>query len=535
MYTNMRSLAADISSARGFTRSLRLYISSRERENIYAISDQGLNQLPYSDEILYFVDWMMLQNHLHQQLPQNILCVNAGSLSRPDGTADCNIIITDATLTAEELRPLLLSSVEDEQQGEYAPRLLEALYSGSIDQLCQTTSVLCGNPVMFLGFDYRQTAGCLLDSENPDIVRIFEGGGIGHELVSLLHDRQIQPQFHLGAILHLPGSNTRFFYLPIAQAGIHIASILLFEDRVAIADSDRKLLSHAAKCFRLLNPTLASGNSARLIYEYALVRALSDGYEGNAAIRFASLGYQFKQCLYVIVLDSTVQISAENLHSYQSTLVNNARQIIGGDGLCTPFNDNILILLNLASPSPLSRILTDLQLFCDRNNLRAGLSPCFSDISGLRRHYRYALDAIGLGALLKRDTKLYIFEDLRVYKFIATCARSSPVTDLIPDYLTRLIEYDHENNLSLLETLYYYVYTVKNTKAAADLMHIHRNTLLYRLEKVRSIMDVDLDDGEVFLHLMLAFKFLEFHAHQNGRELCFTPIRPKQEIQESAQ
>lgn len=529
MYTTMRSLAADIASVSGFAGTVRLYISSREHESIYAVSDQGLAQRPWSDEILYIVDWVVLQNYLAQELPQNVLCVNAASLDRPEAAAGRNIIVTDAAVTAEQLSPLL-SQAAAGQGTDFAPQLLHALYSGSLDQLCHTTSVLCGNPVVFLSFNYRTTASSLLGSENPDIVRICDDGIIGPEFVTFLHDRRNQSLVNSGAPLTMPGAGTRFLYMPITQAGVHLASILLFEDRVAISEEDRQLLSHVARCFRLLHPMLDSAAPTRLIFEYALVRALSDTHVGSPSTRFSSLGYHLKRCLYVIVLDSAAQVSADDLRAHLNSLVSHARQIVGGNGLCTPFNDNVLVLLNLDSPAQLTRILSDFRLFCARNGLRAGLSPCFSDIADLRRHYRYALDAIGLGSLLKLDTDLYVFEDLRIYKFVTTCARSFPPTDLIPDYLTRLIQYDHENNSSLLETLYYYVYTVKNTKAAADMMHIHRNTLLYRLEKVRSIIEVDLDNGDIFLHLMLAFKFLEYDALQNGRDLCFTPIQPKPEV-----
>lgn len=532
MYT-MRFISTVITSAPEFTGNLRLYISSREHESIYAVSDQGLSQASFSEDVLYVVDWFMLQNPLSQQLPRNILCVNAASLNRPDIPPDHNIILVDTAISAADLRALLLGSEIPEQQASYAPQLLDALYSGSLEQLCQTASTLCGNPIVFLGFNYCTTACCLLGSENPDIVQICNGEGSMPKLVTFLHDKRNQPLINSGAVLQVPGSTTRFLYAPIIQAGVHISSILLFEDRVSISESDRQLLSHVAKCFRLLSPMLDFTSSTRLVYEYVLIHLLSDDYVGDphaTTTRFSTLGYHIRSHLYVIVLDSVVQISAETLRQRLKTLASHARQIVGDNGLCTPFRDHIVILLNLSSPTPLSRILSDFRLFCDKNDLRAGLSPCFSDIAELKHHYRYALDAIGIGSLMQKGTNLYAFEELRLYKFISSCARSFSPIDLIPHYLTKLIQYDHENNSDLVETLYYYIYTVKNTKTAAEMMHIHRNTLLYRLEKIRSLIGVDLEDGDIFLHLMLAFKFLEFDALRNGRELCFTPITRKPEI-----
>lgn len=535
MYTTMRAIAAELTSAPAYSGAVRLYISSRAHESIYAISDLGLSQASFSDDILYVMDWSRLENVSEDLLPRNLLCTCASCLDRPNISSQHNIILVDAAITTDTLRSILFQSDGAEPPSSpYAPQLLNALYSGSLDRLCQVSSTLCGNPILFLGFNYRITTCCLLDSQNPDIVEMSQNGAIGPDLVALLHNRQAA---HTDTILTIPGRGTRFLYIPITQSSVHIASILLLEDRVALSEEDFQFLSHIAKCYRLLTPSTDSTGPTRLIYEYTLIRALSDSYMDKPeeiVLRFSSLGYHFKNELYIIVLNSAVEISADVLRQRLHTLVGYARQIVGRYGLCTPLRDHIVVLLNLDSSAPLPRLLSDFRLFCSKNQLLAGLSPCFTDIAKLRHNYRCALDAIGVGSLIWKDENLYVFEELRIYKFIATCARYFPLDDLLPNYLIKLIEYDRENHSDLLESLYYYVYTVKNTKAAAELLHVHRNTLLYRLEKVNSIMEVDLEDGDVFLHLMLAFKFLEFEAKQRGIPLCFTPVTRKPEITEDS-
>lgn len=533
MYATMRSIATDLAGSPGFSGHLRLYISTRQHESIYAISDLALAQPPFSADVLYVINWVKLKNSMNQLLPRNIFCVGAPSLERPTIPSDCNLLLTDAVLSVEELYGLLFGDDPDPVglgEASYASQLLGALYTGNLDQLCDTASALFGNPVFFLNFNYSVITVSLRDSENPEVLRIRDNNGIDADLLALLHDTHNRLQLTSGAIFTVPGSATRFFYMPITQTGIHLASILLFEDRVSISEDDRQLLTHVARCFRLLHPMIDPAGSTRLIYEYALVRHLSDNYTGEkatAATRFSTLGYQIKSFLYVMVLNRRAEVDAEVLQRSLNTLSSQIRHIMGNNGLVTPFRDHVVVLFNLETPSIPSQLLESFRLFCVKNDLWAGLSPRFSDIEQLRKHYRYALDAVGLGSLFQRDECLYFFEDLRIYKFITVCARSFPLTELIPDNLHKLIEYDHRNNSQLLETLYYYVYTVKNTKIAAELLHIHRNTLLYRLEKVRGIMEVDLDDGDVFLQLMLAFKFLEFDALQGGRPLCFTPIPPK--------
>lgn len=47
-----------------------------------------------------------------------------------------------------------------------------------------------------------------------------------------------------------------------------------------------------------------------------------------------------------------------------------------------------------------------------------------------------------------------------------------------------------------------------NSSEAARLLHIHRTTLLYRLEKIYEMADIDLEDADTRLHLLLSFQLL---------------------------
>lgn len=528
MYTTMRSIASSIFYYPEYSGKLFLYVADRSRESVYAVAEQGTVRSQWSDDVLYLMDWAFLQSALTRELPQNILCFNAGDrLERPAIPPRHNILMLSGSITADDLRELLQSVNAGPEEADFAPCLLEALYSGSAERLCQAAASLCCNPVFFLSFNFRIISSALMGSRRPELVSAVNDGLFSGDLVRYLHDKQVLSRMGNGEFMQLPNSDLRFLCVPILRAGIHIASILLFEDRVALADSDRVLLNHVAKCFRMLSPDLNAPGPTRLIYEYTLVRALQDECDTplGDVTRFNTIGYHFKQNLYMLVVDHAVQTDVNTLRQQLNTLTGHIRRIVGNNGLCTSFRDHVIVLLNLENDAPLHTLFTDFQLFCTRNQLRLGVSPCFSDISQLKRHYRYALDAIGVGTIIHPDQVIYNFTDLRIYKFIAICSRSFSPTDLIPDYLTDLIRYDHENNSDLLETLYYYVYTVKNTKRAAELMHVHRNTLLYRLEKINSIIKVDMEDGDVFLQLMLSFKFLEFRALQTGKELCFKPIR----------
>jgi len=90
----------------------------------------------------------------------------------------------------------------------------------------------------------------------------------------------------------------------------------------------------------------------------------------------------------------------------------------------------------------------------------------------------------------------------------------NPILDVyFQDHLGKLIEYDRRHNADLLTTLGVYFEAGSNHVRAARLLHLHRNTLLYRLDRIRSIQGIDLDDAATRLTLQLALAL----KHVGGR------------------
>ena len=66
-----------------------------------------------------------------------------------------------------------------------------------------------------------------------------------------------------------------------------------------------------------------------------------------------------------------------------------------------------------------------------------------------------------------------------------------------------LVEYDRERRSDLVRTLRAYFASGANASEAADRMFLHRNSMLYRLERIRKVTGLDLKDPGVALALQL--------------------------------
>jgi|SRR5215212_5772190 purine catabolism regulator len=78
-------------------------------------------------------------------------------------------------------------------------------------------------------------------------------------------------------------------------------------------------------------------------------------------------------------------------------------------------------------------------------------------------------------------------------------------SDLAP--FRRLIEpllvYDRERRSDLVRTLGVYLAAGANSSEAADRLFLHRNSMLYRLERIRKLSGLDLRNSRVRLALRL--------------------------------
>ena len=77
--------------------------------------------------------------------------------------------------------------------------------------------------------------------------------------------------------------------------------------------------------------------------------------------------------------------------------------------------------------------------------------------------------------------------------------------DLAPfgELVRPLVEHDRERRSDLVRTLRVYFATGANASEAADRMFLHRNSMLYRLERIQKLTGLDLKDPGARLALQL--------------------------------
>lgn len=166
------------------------------------------------------------------------------------------------------------------------------------------------------------------------------------------------------------------------------------------------------------------------------------------------------------------------------------------------------LLFSSAEEPPLSPTMrNDLVLFAAEHQLLICLSDEHSSLSktySIFRRMKTALDATPAAC-----SGVSAFDSLKLPLLLSVLRSHGDTSAFYSNAVRSVIDYDRENNSDYLHTLRAYVACSKNAALTAKRLFIHKNTLLYRIQRIHEICGVDFDDPDIWLHICLTLKLLE--------------------------
>jgi len=138
----------------------------------------------------------------------------------------------------------------------------------------------------------------------------------------------------------------------------------------------------------------------------------------------------------------------------------------------------------------------------------AGISRPAAGLSSLREAYREAKDSVVIAyELSDRDSTTY-YGDLKLYQLLLALKERNleHLQQFYNDALGPLVAHDKRKQSDLIRTLSGFFAANGNLAKAAQELDVHRNTLVYRLERIAELTKLDLDDSDNRLILHLALK-----------------------------
>jgi purine catabolism regulator len=135
-----------------------------------------------------------------------------------------------------------------------------------------------------------------------------------------------------------------------------------------------------------------------------------------------------------------------------------------------------------------------------------GIGQLVKEVQRIPQSNREAQQALEIGRRLFGEGKIHSFARLGIYRLLFHLYGHEELSDFYQETLGLLLESDSHSNSALIETLEGFFRCNGNLSETARAMHLHRNSLLYRLGRIEEILGRSLEDPELRLSLQIALK-----------------------------
>ncbi len=110
------------------------------------------------------------------------------------------------------------------------------------------------------------------------------------------------------------------------------------------------------------------------------------------------------------------------------------------------------------------------------------------------------------------------FDGIAQNYLLEQAVRELPIHAVCAKNLLSLRRHDETHGTEYYKTLERYVRNRFNALKTAKELFIHRSTFLYRLERIRELFSIDLDDDATFFYLLISMKLLEMNRAADAAE-----------------
>ncbi len=139
-----------------------------------------------------------------------------------------------------------------------------------------------------------------------------------------------------------------------------------------------------------------------------------------------------------------------------------------------------------------------------------GIGEYYNGIYGISRSYKDAVRALDVGIKLEKTKRIYHINSLGIYK-VLTEIRAKTQREIIDRIFFSTKNGKILNDL-LVSTLCAFFDHNLSIKETAEAIFVHRNTLLYRLKKIKEITGLDPKKFEDAVQLMMALKMKAYQS-----------------------
>ncbi|WP_066048630.1 PucR family transcriptional regulator [Robertmurraya korlensis] len=113
------------------------------------------------------------------------------------------------------------------------------------------------------------------------------------------------------------------------------------------------------------------------------------------------------------------------------------------------------------------------------------------DLGQIKSSYLSAKETLSIREKMPSELNTYFYEDLYIFRLVLAAHEQGVLSEFITDYIGPIIQHDQKNNGELLRTLKIFLECKGAKKETAEHLHIVRQTLYHRLDKIYELIGRD--------------------------------------------
>ncbi|MFD0826711.1 PucR family transcriptional regulator [Neobacillus sp. M.A.Huq-85] len=219
----------------------------------------------------------------------------------------------------------------------------------------------------------------------------------------------------------------------------------------------------------------------------------------------------------------TKKYRLENIAKKSVHLIYDASNKVNGKISCFYRNNRIITLVGKKEYKPSStideakkfsnHIYEILNKEVSNASFSIGIGSQYKTITTLYKSFSEANEAIRMMKQFGGSLRVSHFDDYSIYHFLSSNIKTSELEGFFMKSIGKIYDHDKEHGTSYLTTLESYFNNNQNLSETAKAMFIHRNTLIYRIEKIKEILSTDLKNPEEILQFQLSLKIYRLLNH----------------------
>ncbi len=218
--------------------------------------------------------------------------------------------------------------------------------------------------------------------------------------------------------------------------------------------------------------------------------------------------YEESQLADLDVVKNPLEEQLSKVHDYIERTIKN----LEFKGVVASKTERIIVLLSFreeddikTSLDEFSKQIESMDKRFKNIDMKVGIGRVVTYLENFVNSYIDSIKAISTGRILNSEL-VTNFESLGIYKILSQDHLVEELEKFYDITIKPLVEYDKKKSTELIKTLEAYFHNNGNLKKMSDELFTHYNTILYRVQRIMDITEMDLEDQDDRLNLEISLR-----------------------------